>query len=76
MDHALSSIAWEASGRRKCVTIQMASQFLAPAANGMFVEARGSVVHATSSMLFMQGTLTVGGNAVMTAQSLMKLVTG
>lgn len=74
MDHALSSIAWEASGRQKCVSLQMDTHFLAPASRGMFIEARGSVVHRTSSTLFMQGMLTVSGRPVMSAQALMKIL--
>jgi uncharacterized protein (TIGR00369 family) len=74
MDHALSSIAWEASGRRVCVTLQMDTHFLAPARTGMFIEARGRVMHSTSSMLFMHGMLTVGSQPVMSAQALMKIL--
>lgn len=76
MDHALSSIAWEASGRRKCVTLQMAMHFLAPASTGMFIEARGRVIHDTASTLFMQGMLTVDSRPVMSAQALMKILAG
>lgn len=74
MDHALSSIAWEASGRRACVTLQMDAHFLAPARAGMFIEARGRVLHGTASTLFMQGALTVGGQPMMSAQALMKVL--
>ncbi len=74
MDHALSSIAWEASGRRKCVTLQMVAHFLAPASKGMFIEARGSVVHANSGTFFMQGMLTVDNRPIMSAQALMKIL--
>ena len=74
MDHALSSIAWEASGRRKCVTLQMDMHFLAPASTGMFIEARGRVIHDTASTLFMQGMLTVESRPVTSAQALMKIL--
>lgn len=74
MDHSLSSIAWEASGRRTCVTLQMDTHFLAAARTGMFIEARGRVIHHTSSMLFMQGMLTVDGRPLMSAQALMKIL--
>lgn len=74
MDHALSSIAWEATGRQKCVTLQMDAHFLASASKGMFIEVRGSVLHRTSSTLFMQGMLTVRGRSVMSAQALMKVL--
>lgn len=74
MDHALSSIAWEATGRQKCVTLQMDVHFLASASTSMFIEARGSVRHRTTGTLFMQGMLTVNGRSVMSAQALMKLL--
>ena len=76
MDHAVSSIAWEASRRQPCVTLQMDAHFLAPALEGMFLEARGMLVHRTSGTLFMQGSLTSGGKPLMSAQALMKIVQG
>ena len=75
MDHALSSIAWEASGRQKCVTLQMDTHFLASASAGLFIEARGRVVHSTPGTFFMQGLLTVDKQAVVSAQALMKVLT-
>lgn len=75
MDHALSSIAWEASGRQKCVTLQMDTHFLASASAGMFIEARGRVVHSTPGTFFMQGMLTVDSRPAMSAQALMKVLT-
>lgn len=75
MDHALSSIAWEASGRQKCVSLQMDTHFLASAGAGMFIEARGRVVHNTPGTFFMQGMLTVDSRPVMSAQALMKVLT-
>ena len=74
MDHAISTVAWEASGRQRCVTLQLDTQFLAPARTGDFVEARGKVVHRTNSTLFMQGLLTVNGEPVASAQAIMKVV--
>ena len=75
MDHALSSIAWEASGRQKCVSLQMDTHFLASAGAGMFIEARGRVVHNTPGTFFMHGMLTVDSRPVMSAQALMKVLT-
>ena len=75
MDHALSSIAWKASGRQKCVSLQMDTHFLASAGAGMFIEARGRVVHNTPGTFFMHGMLTVDSRPVMSAQALMKVLT-
>lgn len=74
MDHALSSIAWEAVDRRACVTVQLDTQFIAAAFEGQFVEARGEVVQATSSLVFMRGSASVGGVDVVTASAILKLL--
>jgi len=74
IDHAVSAIAWEATGRQKCVTLQMDAHFLAAARKGMFIEARGHVVHRTASTLFMQGMLTVDERPILSAQALMKIM--
>lgn len=73
MDHALNSIAWEAAGRRLCVTLQMDAHFLASAGHLSFIEARGRVVHATPSTYFLHGQLTVNRQPILSAQALMKV---
>ncbi|WP_238446976.1 PaaI family thioesterase [Azohydromonas australica] len=75
VDHALSSIAWESSGRRACVTVQLDTQFLSAAREGQFLEARGRVVRATSSLVFMQGEISVGGSAIVAASAVLKMLT-
>ncbi|CAB3648760.1 PaaI family thioesterase [Achromobacter pestifer] len=72
LDHGLSAIAWEALERRACVTVQLDTHFLMAARAGQFLEVRGRVVRATSSLVFMQGELTVAGNIVATASALLK----
>lgn len=74
MDHALSAIAWEALGRRACVTVQLDTLFLSAARAGQFLEARGRVLRETSSLVFMQGELSAGGNAVVAASAVLKLI--
>ena len=74
MDHAISTVAWEAAGRQRCVTLQLDTHFLAPARTGDFVEARGAVMHRTNSTLFMQGHLSVAGQPVASAQAIMRVV--
>ena len=61
LDHALSVIAWEANERKPCITVALDVQFLAPARPGDFVVAAGRIVRQTSSLVFMQGSLTVDG---------------
>lgn len=74
MDHALSAIAWEGSERRPCVTVQLDVQYLAPVPLGQLVEARGRIARRTSSLVFLQGSLTVQAQEVATASALLKIV--
>lgn len=74
IDHALSAIAWEALGRSACVTVQLDTQFLAAALDGHFLEARGQVLRATSSLVFMQGAISVAGSDVLVASAILKRV--
>lgn len=74
IDHALSAIAWEALGRRACVTVQLDTQFLTAAQAGQFLEARGRVVRATSTLVFLQGQIVVGGTEVVAASAILKVV--
>lgn len=72
LDHGLSAIAWEALGRRACVTVQLDTHFLMAARAGQFLEVRGRVVRAASSLVFMDGELSVAGNAVATGVAVLK----
>lgn len=73
-DHAIGAIAWEAGGRRKCVTMQLDSQFLTAAIAGDFIECRGRVVRSARSVIFMAGELTVGERVVLSATGIWKVV--
>jgi uncharacterized protein (TIGR00369 family) len=73
IDHALSSIAWEALERRACVTVQLDTHFLSAARAGQFLEARGRVIRATSNLVFMQGNLSVEGIEIVSACALLKV---
>ena len=74
IDHALSAIAWEANDRHPCVTVQLDVQFLAAVQPGRLVEARGRIVRRTSSLVFMQGNLTVKSEEVATASAVLKVI--
>lgn len=74
MDHALSAIAWEALGRRPCVTVQLDTHFLSAGREGQFLEARGRVVRATSSLVFMHGDVRAEGVELVTASAILKVV--
>lgn len=74
LDHGISAIAWEALGRRACVTVQLDTHFLASARAGQFLEVRGRVARATSSLVFMQGELSTDVEVVATAVAVLKQI--
>lgn len=74
MDHALSTIAWQAAGRQPCLTLQLDSHFLASVGEGAFVEVRARITRRTRSLLFLQGLASVDGAPVLQAQAIMKAV--
>jgi acyl-coenzyme A thioesterase PaaI-like protein len=76
IDHVLSSVAWEAAGRQRCVTVQLYTHFIAAVHCGEFVEGRGQLVRRTGSLMFMQGTVAVDGQTVLNAHAVMKAQVG
>lgn len=72
LDHALSLAAWEATGRRPCVTVQLDTQFLSAAREGQFIEARGHVVRATATLVFVRGCLMHAGSEIAVASAVLK----
>ncbi|QKV55639.1 PaaI family thioesterase (plasmid) [Comamonas antarctica] len=73
VDHALSTVAWQALQRQPCLTLQLDSQFLASVAEGGFVVVRARVTQRTRSLLFLQGLATVEEAPVLQAQAIMKV---
>ena len=73
LDHAVSMVAWEANGRKPCVTVAFDVQFLAPAHARDFIVARGEVVRRTATLAFMRGTLATGSEAIATATAILKI---
>lgn len=75
LDHALSTVAWEANDRKACVTVTLDVQFFSSSRPGDLIEARGYVVRQTSSLVFMRGTLSVSDREIATASAVMKFMT-
>jgi len=73
-DHMVSALAWEAVGRRPCVTVQLGTQFLAPAREGDFLEARGRVIKTTATLVFMEGTITTGARDLLAGSGVLKIM--
>jgi acyl-coenzyme A thioesterase PaaI-like protein len=74
MDHALSTIAWEAAGRLPCVTIQLDTHFISAVQPGSFVVARGRITRRSATLVFMQGVLSVEKDEVVTASAILKII--
>lgn len=74
-DHAMSSVAWLHKQRQPCVTLQLDSQFIAPAKAGDLVVCDARISHSTRSMVFMRVELSVQQQLVLTGQGIMKLLT-
>lgn len=74
MDHTLGRVSRAAAGGVKVATIQLDVHYLAPARPGDFVEARGQVVRRTRSVIFVRGTLSVGGREVLSASGIWKIL--
>jgi acyl-coenzyme A thioesterase PaaI-like protein len=67
MDHGLSLMIWEASGRAACSTVHLDSHFLAPLRPPCFVELDGQILRQGKKMAFLRGTLICDGKPVMDA---------
>lgn len=67
MDHALSLMVWEASGRAICSTVHLDSHFLRAVHPPAFVELDGEILRQGRKMAFARGVLRVEGAAVMEA---------
>jgi uncharacterized protein (TIGR00369 family) len=72
LDHTLSTVAWEDTGRKPCVTLQLDTQFLGPVTDGQFVEAKAQITHRTKRLLFLRGAVSVDGVPVLHAQGILK----
>jgi acyl-coenzyme A thioesterase PaaI-like protein len=73
-DHAIGFVAWEAAGRRKCVTMQLENQFLAAVKHGDFVECETEIVRAAKTVIFLRGVLKAAGKPVMAATGIWKVI--
>lgn len=73
-DDVLGMTAWEAVGRQPCTTVQLNTQFVAPARTGELVEGRAEVLRRTRTLLFMRGTLAVGDRTVVHADGVWKIL--
>lgn len=72
VDHALSTVAWQACERTPCVTLQLDMHFMHSVTVGQFALARAHVVRSMRSLLFMRAEVAVNGHLVASAQAIVK----
>ena len=73
-DLALGQAVWDATNRAPSVTLNMQTQFLKSARQGDWIEVAPELTRRTRALVFMRGDFTVGGEIVMTASSVWKLL--
>jgi len=73
MDHALSLLVWEASGRAKCSTIQLDSHFLGAVRPPAFIELDAKILRQGRTTAFVRGVLRVGDTSIMEATGIWKI---
>jgi uncharacterized protein (TIGR00369 family) len=74
MDHALSLLIWEASGRAMCSTVHLDSHFLKAVRAPAFIELDGKILRQGKSLAFLRGVLRVEGVDVMEATGVWSVV--
>ena len=73
-DAAMGQAAWDACDHADCVTLNMQSQFLAPAREGDWIEVAPVLTRKTRSLMFLRGDFTVNGAAVYSVSSVWKIL--
>jgi uncharacterized protein (TIGR00369 family) len=73
IDHTIGRTARNAAGVA-VATIQLDLHYLAPARPGSFIEARGTVVRRTRSVIFLRGELSAEGRPVLSASGIWKIL--
>lgn len=73
-DATLGTMAWNTMDRAPCVTLSMQMNFLKGPRAGDLVECRPQLTRRTRSILFVAGDFYVGGDTILTASSLWKVI--
>ena len=75
-DFALFAIAHEALGGAKAVTIAFNCDFLSPGGLDEMIEARGEVLRATRSLVFVRGLITQATRPLLALSGTLKKIVG
>lgn len=73
-DAALGQAAWDACDHAACVTLNMQSQFLAPAREGDWIEVAPILTRRTRALMFLRGDFTVDGAPIYAVASVWKIL--
>lgn len=73
-DRSLSIVVRDAAEGARCVTVEMASQFVGAARTGDLIEVVPEIVRKTSSLVFVRGTLTSGDRPLVAATGIWKVL--
>ena len=73
-DMTLGQAVWDMTDNAACVTLNMQTQFLKPVREGELIEVAPEMTRRTHTLIFMRGDFLVGGEIVMTACSVWKLL--
>jgi acyl-coenzyme A thioesterase PaaI-like protein len=74
VDDLLGMTVWEACGRVNVSTIQLNTQFIAPARPGDFVEFEAEILRRTRSVVFIRGRSFVGERTVTHSDGVWKIL--
>jgi uncharacterized protein (TIGR00369 family) len=73
-DMTLGQAVWDVTDKAPCVTLNMQTHFLKPAAGGDVIQVTPELVRRTRSLVFMRGDFKVRGETVFTASTVWKLL--
>jgi uncharacterized protein (TIGR00369 family) len=74
LDQILGKVAWDALEDRIAATVHLATDFMAPALIGDWIEGDGEVTKMTKSLLFPRGRLLKGDQLVATGTGIWKVI--
>ena len=74
VDTVLAMLVWERIGHRPTATVQLNTQFIDTVREGELVEARGEVIRAARSLVFVRCLVTVGDRSVALADGVWKVL--
>ena len=74
LDHAISAVAWEACGRKPCLTVQLDTHFVESGKIGEVLITKPHVVRATRSLIFITTEVTVDKRVLAMASGVFKIL--